>query len=282
MQAPASDAVRTYRYLRLALVALAATLGASLVIEWLATGGTCWQRSISSYAHTPAREVFVGTLTSIGVCMIVIKGVTASEDVLLNVAGMLAPVVAFVPTTDVGTCRSATWPGGDDRPAVENAVWALLVAGVVGIVVAALTRRDLDVSPQVRRAHQAGLGVAIVVLLGFGSWFLLGRSSFLQGAHYVAAVAMFVCIVGVVLVNAKGLDLARGGPGRMGARNRYTAIAAAMLVSVVGVGGVGWWLELAHTVLWVEALLLAEFAVFWVLQTRELWNEGVRPLPSRG
>ncbi len=280
MQPPASDAVRTYRYLRLALVGLAAMLAAGLVIEWLATGAACWQPSISSYAHTPAREVFVGSLVASGVCMIVIKGVTETEDVLLNVAGMLAPVVAFVPTTDVGTCRSATWPAGDDAPAVENGVWALLLAGLVGIAVAVASRRGVDVTPDVARAHRVGLGVAGVVLVGFAAWFVLGRASFVAGAHYVAAVAMFACIVAVVLVNAKGLDQVRGGPGRMSARNRYTAIAALMVGSVVVVGGLGWWFGWDYTVLWVEALLLLGFATFWILQTRELWNHGVRPIPS--
>ena len=39
---------------------------------------------------------------AIGFCLIVIKGSTAWEDTCLNVAGMLAPVVAVVPTSDAG------------------------------------------------------------------------------------------------------------------------------------------------------------------------------------
>ena len=30
------------------------------------------------------------------------------------------------------------------------------------------------------------------------------------------------------------------------------------------------------TVLWVEVVLISLFAVFWLVQTKELWNRGLR------
>ena len=88
----------TYLYLRVGLVALAVFLGASLVIE-LAFGDSPWLGSISAYYYTPVRSVFVGTLSAMGVCLIAIKGRDRPrEDLMLNLAGMCAPVVALVPT----------------------------------------------------------------------------------------------------------------------------------------------------------------------------------------
>lgn len=80
----------------------------SVVIE--RSRATCWGESISGYYYTPSRNVFVGALVVIGVSLIAIKGSTDREDVLLNLAGVLAPIVAFVPTT-LGPRRSGppTW-----------------------------------------------------------------------------------------------------------------------------------------------------------------------------
>jgi hypothetical protein len=114
-------AIKTYRYLRISMVGAVALLGVSVVIE--RTNVDCWQTSVSAYYYTPVRSVFVGVLMAIGLCLIVIKGSTPWEDATLNAAGMLAPVVAVVPTTDVGVCWSqspgrlpstttATSPGG--------------------------------------------------------------------------------------------------------------------------------------------------------------------------
>src|SRR5687767_10736268 len=100
-----ADYVRkTYRYLRLGLIGSAVMLGIAVTFEYL-KGPSCFQTSISGYYYTPARAVFVGALVAVCVALIVIKG-TGWEDFALNVAGMLAPVVAFVPTVNVGECWS--------------------------------------------------------------------------------------------------------------------------------------------------------------------------------
>ena len=91
----AGRAQKTYRYLRIGLIGAAVMLAAAVVIErWHVD---CWQGSISAYYYTPVRAVFVGALVAVGLSLIVIKG-EGHEDVYLNIAGMLAPVVAFVPT----------------------------------------------------------------------------------------------------------------------------------------------------------------------------------------
>src|SRR5262249_55555658 len=100
--------VSTYRYLRLSIVVMVLALFVSVLIERFHVG--CWQGSISAYYYTPAHAIFVGALVAIGVSLIAIKGSTDLEDVLLNVAGLLAPIVAFVPTTPPsGSCPSTAF-----------------------------------------------------------------------------------------------------------------------------------------------------------------------------
>ena len=101
-------AVKTYRYLRIRMVGAVVLLGVSILIE--RSNVDCWQTSVSAYYYTPVRSIFVGVMLAIGLCLIVIKGSTTWEDATLNAAGMLAPIVAVVPTTDVGVCWSQS-PG---------------------------------------------------------------------------------------------------------------------------------------------------------------------------
>jgi hypothetical protein len=96
--------IKTYRYLRLGMVGAVVLLAASIGIERSKVG--CWQTSISAYYYTPVRAIFVGSLMAVGLSLIVYKGRGRGEDLCLNFAGMLAPVVAIVPTKNVGTCWS--------------------------------------------------------------------------------------------------------------------------------------------------------------------------------
>jgi hypothetical protein len=73
--ATGDSATKTYLYLRVALVALALFVSASLVIE-LVLGDGPWLGSISAYYYTPVRAALVGTLVAMGVCLIVIRAAT--------------------------------------------------------------------------------------------------------------------------------------------------------------------------------------------------------------
>src|SRR4051794_16730122 len=115
MPVPGGYSIKTYRYLRMAMIAMIVLLGASLVIEWSKTDPRCLQTSISAYYYTPVRAIFVGALISIGVCMVLLKGNTEPEDILLNVAGILAPVVALVRTPGAGRCHSFSSRWGTRR-----------------------------------------------------------------------------------------------------------------------------------------------------------------------
>jgi hypothetical protein len=277
---------KTYLYLRVGLVALALFLAASLVIE-LALGDGPWLGSISAYFYTPVRSVLVGTLCAMGVCLIALKGRDRPrEDLMLNLAGMCAPVVALCPTPledDPAAC------GGAERcvpaayvPGVENNVGALLAVGAAAVLFAAFTvRRGRE-----ERRDLVSLAISAAGVAGLAGWFVLGRDSFLDYAHYGTAVPMFGLVVAVALVNAARVEefVAAGGRLAMGRaetyRRAYRWIAYSMgwviggalaLFVVKATSGAE---PFAHWVFVVEALLLAEFTAFWVLQTLQYAEDG--------
>ncbi|MDP3893133.1 MAG: hypothetical protein Q8Q44_18005 [Nocardioides sp.] len=266
------DSLKTYRYLRIALVVLVVGLAASVVVEWLGTGPECLQVSISAYYYTPAQGMFVGALVAIGACLVILQGNTEWEDSLLNVAGMLAPVVAFVPTPYQENCYSAPVNADTQAANVANNIAALLVVAALGLAVAAVlgvrSRRPWT------RLQRNGWLATVAAVSGTAALFHLDRSLFLDVGHYAAAVVMFGCIIVVVVLNALAYE--RVTHSRMD-RNPYAVVAVLMVVLPLVMGGVHLAVGWEHVVLWVEATLILLFAVFWVVQTRELWGAGIRP-----
>lgn len=268
-----SFAVKSYRYLRLSIVVVVVALLASVAFE--RTRADCWQGSISAYYHTPAREVLVGALLVAGVSLVVIRGSTDWEDSLLNVAGVLAPIVALVPTeASSARCASTHVAVADPRTAeafIENNVVSLGVGGAVAIfLAAALVRRAPGGRrmPAVEPAAVLGLALSASLLIGGLVWYGAFRSSFLARAHGAAAVAMFSFVFVVIVINS--LTATRRY------RPIYAATAVAMVVAAVGVVAAqlvvdGW----RHQILWLEALELAPFGIFWAVQTVEHWDGGV-------
>jgi hypothetical protein len=279
MPVPGGYSIKTYRYLRMAMVAMIALLGAALVIEWSKTDPSCLQNSISAYYYTPVRAIFVGSLITIGVCMVVLKGNTEPEDILLNVAGLLAPAVALVPTPGRGTCHSVPVDVGDAAANVANNMLALFVIGAPCLVLTAIfVIRDRIAHPdRWTPMYVLGLGVSALIFGGGIVWFFADRSGFIGNAHYAAAIVMFVCIVAVVLLNAEQFRRKqRKHAVPHSPANRYSVIALAMVVAPFAMLGwralFGW----EHAVLWIEGVLILLFAAFWLSQTQELWNEGIR------
>ncbi len=116
----------THVTLRVALAGVALAILAAFVVD--RTQRSCWLTSLSASWYTDARPVFVGGLVAIGVALVAYSGSTWTENLLLDLAGVLAPVVAFAPTRS--TCRRTprAWacPSGVVRH-VSAADLALLV-----------------------------------------------------------------------------------------------------------------------------------------------------------
>lgn len=313
VERPTEVAIRTYRYLRMGMVAAIALIGVSVALEMLDSSG-CFQQSFSAYYYTPARGVFAGALIAIALGMIAVLGSTPVEDAFLNLGGLLAPIVAFVPSGSANYC-SVVGPGGKEldklqstdtaqqradgvvanaRAAIDNNVAALLwVVGfaLVGLVFVSFLRKERGFKAKLPRE-----GVYILSYLLASLFWVVAFVSFWQftdkfyaWAHFTAAVLLFVCIFIVVLNNAYDRAVKRGpGPGRSrklpalprrlstALWDRYGMLALAMVLSVIFVVTVGPSQFPDHRTLVIEALLIGLFGIFWVLQTIELRRHGLR------
>jgi hypothetical protein len=290
---PREYVASSYRYLRFGMVILVVTLGVSIGIE--RARASCWQGSISAYYYTPVHALFIGALVSIGVTLVAMRGKNSVEDLLFNVAGVLAPIVALVPTARPSVVCSR--PGDEvtvrTTALVSNNVPALVAAIALAIVLALVIAelRRGDGRPGLPRPSLFVLAVG-AALLGAGFiWYQAATDNFERYAHGATAVAMFVFIWLAVLLNGGwpqplwaalyrlvGEDLPTHSPSDREKRFRswYRAVAAFMFLAGLGVVltaplGIEW----DHKIFWLEALEIVPFATFWTLQTFEAWESGV-------
>lgn len=102
---PSRNYVFTYRRLRRAIGYLGVALPVLLVgLSLIPFFKTAVQPSISEYYYTNLRDIFTGTLAAVGLFMICYKGhgnraVLKNDQLLTNVAGIMALGVALVPVT---------------------------------------------------------------------------------------------------------------------------------------------------------------------------------------
>lgn len=272
-----SYAVKSYRYLRLSMVVVLLSLAASVLIE--RSHVSCWQGSVSAYYYTPVQAMFVTALVVIGVSLIAVKGVPDLEDVLLNFAGVLAPIVAFVPTSappPSQMCSSAAVVARNNEPFIDNNIVAFAIGGVVAIAIAFVIafvfarRTGRATVGHLDRESFLGLAAALLVLVVGIVWYIGFRESFLERAHGGGAALMFFVLFLVIVHHAR--QRRRTGKSWL----LYGLIAGTMALSVVGalVGKAvddGW----RHQILWLEVLELGAVLVYWVAQTFEHWDGGV-------
>lgn len=264
----------TYRYLRIAIILLTLLLGVAVGLQIIADDGTILP-SVSAYYYTPARAVFVASLCAVGACMIVHRGRSDLEDVLLNFSGYLAFFVAFVPTArEQATSGDGAVEIPDDFvAAVTNNTTAILAVGLVAFLVEILVvpQRERSTGSRGARVALAASVVAYLALLGF---FVFARQTFLDFGHGVAAIILFLGIVGVVGINGVALARARAAQGherRGQLLNRYTfgflgmILSAALIILVVRPFVEQW-------IFVLEAALIAQFLGFWITQTVERWK----------
>ncbi|MFV0452463.1 MAG: hypothetical protein ACK5LS_09535 [Propioniciclava sp.] len=262
----------TYRYLRLGIILLGLLLFTGITYQILSDGGAVLP-SVSAYYYSPARGIFVGSLCAVGACMIIFRGRSDTEDGLLNMSGYLAFFVAFVPTPRqeaVGTDATAVIPV-DLTAAVTNNSWSVLIVGAIGF---ALQVGVAALSPGRPWHRNPALLLSIAAYTGLLVFFLAARPTYLAVGHYVAALGLFLGVVGVVGVNAVALARARGEAGigpRERWRNRYT-LGFALMVVTIALVLVVLRPRSEHWVFVLEALLIAQFMAFWITQTVERWR----------
>ncbi|HWT34502.1 MAG TPA: hypothetical protein VN107_12095 [Microbacterium sp.] len=269
MRLKSTSTQRTYRYVRLALVGAALTLGIALV-QVLVTVGVV--SSISASFYTPARNVFVGVLFAIALALVALSGHSV-EQVLLDLAALFVPVMAIVPTP-VGAGEIPGFDPGCPVRCVPAADVAGIRLGMTTLVIIAAVAIATAVAISLVE-HTMGTGkvlalaVAAVIVVGMGWWSLAASASFIRNGHLVAAVSFFALLALTALVSAAA--------ARRAWRTVYATVAALMVLDLV-------WLAFARSWLIGEVVALALFLVFWLVQTVERWNEvdpGILPSARR-
>jgi hypothetical protein len=268
-------ALETYRYLRGGIPVMLAMLFAAIVIERVPA--SCWQSSISAYYFTAVHAVFIGAICAIGAMLIVYKGLVPTEDVLLNVAGVLGFVVAFVPTSKPAVLCGVSDPAVDvvGAAVIANA-WALVVTLVVARVTLWVIHRRTNTEPRHRNRTIATWVVRTqrVLLVAGVAALAFAPEEFVSHAHEIAAFSMFAAIIGTVFITgflAKEDVVPSANPPLY---HRIYQVIAWIMVATLGLA------LLVHftltdfklLVLGVEVVLLLEFAVYWAVQTVEKWN----------
>ncbi|MBB2771094.1 MULTISPECIES: hypothetical protein [Mycolicibacterium] len=283
----ARDAMVTYRYVRVGLVALVVFLLVSVGLTWQ---DTCLQSSISAFFYTRTHAVFVAALCAAGICLIAYQGSRLGEDALLNFSGFLAFVVALIPTDAEGLCQPWLPTETDPFGAVANNVAALFAAAGAGCALylalqrwrapqpvptaepvdcaaaASVWKRIAAVLLRIEPWLPKALFVLVVAgaLLSFWDWFL-------DHAHIIAAVAFFL---GIVLVAVYHACYARAADRHR--RARFYAALATVMLATVALAVAFLLADVRFGVFVVELALIVEFAVFWGVQTWDVWDAGDR------
>jgi hypothetical protein len=191
--------IRSYRYLRLAIVILFAGLAVAVLDQRRRAG--CIEDSLSAFYYTPVHGLFIGSLVATGAAMVALNGRTLVENAFFNIAGLLAPIVALVPTTPPTPflCDNKTTPLKLDRnDLVPNSFVAVIGAGAVALVVMAivaatnsnLQSRARTFGRSLRTAAFPAATLAIAAALFIRVWDV-PRYTFV---HFGSAIGAFVAI----------------------------------------------------------------------------------------
>ena len=278
------DVVYTYRSLRGAMIALLLMLLLSVGYQWWwETGHSCWLGSISAYYYTPARTVFVGSLCALGASLIAYKGHSSEEDVLLNFSGVMAFVVAMVPTVPDGLCgpNAYTQTPAEIAAAVRNNIWSLVVVAVVAAVIVAVLKRGAMTRDPAARPTPRSIVVTLVcagVVLVELTLFLVLRDRFIALSHGIAAGTMVAGVIAVMVLSALRTEerhRAVGDDTGAGYRRTYIAIAVALTVALGGTVTAALTLTgFDRLILVAEVIIIVLFCTYWGVQTKELWDLG--------
>ncbi|MEO8907890.1 MAG: hypothetical protein ABI310_07395 [Microbacteriaceae bacterium] len=277
MELSSTSTLRTYRHLRLAVVGAAVMMLVALVIVTATVGSVT---SLSALYYTPGRTVFTGALFAIALALVALSG-HSLEQVLLDIAAPFAVLIAVVPTPieagDVphalGVCSVAVACVPATEPTMQVGVIALAVMGIL----AAATAVTLAASqrwPSAWTAVPKGVWVPAVIValvsIGFIAWLSLAPQVLLARGHDVATGVFFGIMVAVSVISAITAER------RL--RVIYIVVAAGMVASLLYLTVVIFArvADAGRGQLWVlvgEIALLVFFAVFWLAQTAQKWNE---------
>lgn len=284
----------TYQYLRWLLICVATLL--FVVTTLTAIHLHELEGSISAYYGGPVRDVFVGALFAIAVCLVAYQGADLLEDYALNGAGFYAVFVALVPTGFAELMSELQRNPTPDGFTPADHVWSLRIAltsvlvlcGVLVVreIATGNMRRllTLDVTSSLANVvNKSFLLLTAVMLVGFlalAMWQLWGRPAAevrMEGIalgpvhlaiHDLAAIFLITSLAVAVLTNTWPLfalrDLWPSG------RFFYLVIFVLMSVGILVPVLVSRIFAPDHVVIFIEWWEIALFAVFWGLETRRV------------
>jgi hypothetical protein len=305
---PDENAIRTYRYVRVLIVALTIGLLTAVVVERVAAG--CLLGSISAYYYTPARGLFTGGLIGIGACLIAIRGENDFQDGLLNVAGLFGPMVALIPMhLNAGTldqrsreasCIADAHRLTDVRPGdLKEVAFGLVTAGRVDsirnntlalLVVLGVGLLFLGALIWYARRHpRAGVPapkwwpwvVSVLLVVAVWALYALAHDVYIERVHFTTAILMFVALSAFAVVDGiRTVRLQRAVKRGVA----YVVLGVGLLagcIAIMAIGGITHW---DYTTFTAEVWGIGVFLVFWVMQTIDLWNHTSRgdAILSRG
>ena len=213
---------------------------------------------------------------SLGIIAISGRGV---ERALLDAAGLVAPLMALIPTR----IDNSTVPGFEPCAVGTECVPAELQVGIgVGVVTYAIVGLGgwvvaLFLTSKGPRATSVvvSLVTSPIILIAAPVLFFFWRDGLLFGGHLVAAGAFFLLIAAVAVSDDFHSDVEKRPTRRV--KRTYRIIGVVMGVNVAvtigliiaGVQGPSW-LPVGFA---GELLGLALFFVFWILQSSRVWDE---------
>jgi len=290
--------IRTYRHLRLVLVAAAPAILISIAAVW--NTGFPSLPSLSHYYYTPARMVFAGALVTTAAALLALSG-RGSQRGLLDLAALFAPLIALVPTK----IENGQVPGLDDvcpqgteclpadvevYVATGVLVWFVFAIAVLGYgtITALIARAGGDPATRQDQPSTRGTWIpiatgAVIVAVAAALW-TWANETFLDYAHFVSASLFFVIITIVAVNRARRARIDSGAwrwiPALVTTFPGWIALLMAVdLVAAVAVlvGDVSGPLVIFGVpfgaVFAVEAIALVLFTVFWLYETRRKWDE---------
>ena len=298
--------VATHMMIRIALTGVSLAIVVSVLVQ--RGRDDCWLTSISAYWYTDARTIFTGGLIAISICLIAYSGGTWTENLLLNLAGVLAPIVAVAPTqlgNDLDeACLGNRAPGAYDSDATINGLTVYFVVLAVGAIFTIAASRALRQSLLGRRKQSAdevagkapltkaqlrasrfGRVTAALIAAVLILWWALD-DEFAQHAHFPSAATMFVFLAFVAASRTEvgsritsKWDLYRDTttlPSALAQRRSfpygflYGCVAIGMLATLA-LAGINILVDgWDYGVIAAEFALLGLFLVFWLAQTIQM------------
>ena len=114
------------------------------------------------------------------------------------------------------------------------------------------------------------------MLVGGLAWYFVWNRNFLDHAHTTSAIGLFGVVGVVMVINSR--DHERNSRPL---RHFYGWTAVAMVVGGLGTVAVKLWIvqDWQHQVLVLELVEMSAFLIYWIVQTVQHWDEGIKGAP---